>query len=353
MAPADFSTRLIAWQATQGRHSLPWQIARTPYRVWVSEIMLQQTQVATCIPYFERFMERFPDVFALAKADVDEVLHHWSGLGYYARGRNLHRAARMLVESHGGEFPDDIDAVMALPGIGRSTAGAILALSRGARHPILDGNVKRVITRHFAIEGWPDSPAVQKQLWVLADALTPAEGVDVYTQAIMDLGATCCTRTRPVCQGCPVQESCLARAQGRTADLPTARPRKRLPEKSTRFLVLSDGAGRWLLQRRPPSGIWGGLWGFPELAPGQEAADWAEMNSLSLRGPPTSLPAFTHTFTHFRLLIAPVQAVAEVQGCVLRDDANLCWYAPDAPVDIGLAAPVRRLLDELASGPRA
>ncbi len=349
MRAGDFGARLVAWQAAQGRHNLPWQIARTPYRVWVSEIMLQQTQVATVIPYFERFMRRFPDVGALAAAEIDEVLHHWSGLGYYARGRNLHRAAQRLVSIHGGEFPEEIEAVMALPGIGRSTAGAILALSRNARHPILDGNVKRVLARHFAIEGWPESPAIQKKLWALAESLTPAQDVAVYTQAIMDLGATCCTRTKPACAVCPVTESCQARALGLVDALPTARPRKALPEKSTRFLVLSDGQGRWLLQRRPPRGIWGGLWGFPELAQDEEAADWAKAQGFELQGTLRALPGFTHTFTHFRLLIEPLMGEASASGRLMREDTGFCWYAPAAPVDIGLAAPVSRLLTMLES----
>jgi len=349
MQAAQFSARLVAWHAAEGRHSLPWQTARTPYRVWVSEIMLQQTQVATVIPYFERFMQRFPDVFTLAAADVDEVLHHWSGLGYYARGRNLHRAAQILVASHQGEFPEDIEAVEALPGIGRSTAGAILALSRNARHPILDGNVKRVLTRHFAVEGWPEAPAVQKKLWVLAETLTPTTDVAVYTQAIMDLGATLCTRGSPLCTRCPVAESCLAKAQGRTGELPTPRPRKALPEKSTRFLVLSDGDGRWLLERRPPRGIWGGLWSFPELEKEHEAATWARMQGLELQGGLKALPAISHTFTHFRLSIEPLKGVVQASEQMLREDAGLCWYSPEAPADIGLAAPVSRLLAALVA----
>lgn len=352
MHAAQFSARLVAWHAAEGRHSLPWQVARTPYRVWVSEIMLQQTQVATVIPYFERFMQCFPDVFTLAAADVDEVLHYWSGLGYYARGRNLHRAARMLVASHQGEFPEDIEAVVALPGIGRSTAGAILALSRNARHPILDGNVKRVLTRHFAVEGWPESPAVQKKLWVLAETLTPAAEAAVYTQAIMDLGAMLCTRGKPLCTRCPVAESCLAKAHARTGELPTPRPRKALPEKSTRFLVLSDGDGRWLLERRPPRGIWGGLWSFPELEKEHEALAWARMQGLDLHGSLRALPPISHTFTHFRLHIEPLQGVVQASGRVLREDAGLCWYSPEAPVDIGLAAPVSRLLAALVSDGR-
>ena len=255
---ADFARRLLAWHAEHGRHTLPWQRDPTPYRVWVSEIMLQQTQVSTVVPYFERFMARFPKVAILAAAPLDEVLHHWSGLGYYARARNLHRAAEILAGTYGGEFPATLEEVIALPGIGRSTAGAILALSRGLRHPILDGNVKRVLARGFAVEGWPDAPHVQKTLWALAETLTPLEGVAAYTQAIMDLGATLCTRSRPACERCPVATLCVARQLSKVENYPAPRPRKPLPERRTRFMVLRDPAGRWLLERRPARGIWGG-----------------------------------------------------------------------------------------------
>ena len=247
MSPKPFHRRLLHWFRHHGRHDLPWQSPRDAYRVWVSEIMLQQTQVATVIPYFERFMARFPDLASLASADLDQVLHLWTGLGYYARARNLHRAAGVIVAEHGGRFPTDFEAVLALPGIGRSTAGAILAQACDQRHAILDGNVRRVLARHRAIEGWPGQKAVENTLWALAEELTPAEDVADYTQAIMDLGATVCTRSQPRCAACPLAEDCQARAAGRQADFPGRRPRKALPERHTRMLLLRDAEGQVLL----------------------------------------------------------------------------------------------------------
>jgi len=242
-AAGSFAARLIAWHAEHGRHDLPWQKRRTPYRVWVSEIMLQQTQVATVIPYYRRFMTRFPTLQSLADAPQDEVLHLWTGLGYYARARNLQKAAQQIRGRHGGRFPRDIESVQALPGIGRSTAGAILALSTGQRHPILDGNVKRVLTRHGAIAGWPGDRRVEQKLWALAEAYTPKARAADYTQSIMDLGATLCTRTRPRCGECPVAADCQARKLGRQMDFPAAKPRKLLPVRRTRMLMLvADGA---------------------------------------------------------------------------------------------------------------
>lgn len=347
---ADFARRLLAWHAEHGRHTLPWQRDPTPYRVWVSEIMLQQTQVSTVVPYFERFMARFPKVAILAAAPLDEVLHHWSGLGYYARARNLHRAAEILAGTYGGEFPATLEEVIALPGIGRSTAGAILALSRGLRHPILDGNVKRVLARGFAVEGWPDAPHVQKTLWALAETLTPLEGVAAYTQAIMDLGATLCTRSRPACERCPVATLCVARQLSKVENYPAPRPRKPLPERRTRFMVLRDPAGRWLLERRPARGIWGGLWSFPEAQTSDSMEDWCTARGLALRTPPTPLPLVVHTFTHFRLTIEPWCAEVTTAPRV-RDGDDVHWYDPGNPVALGLAAPVSRLLETLEQPP--
>ena len=345
---AEFARLLLAWHAEHGRHSLPWQRDPTPYRVWVSEIMLQQTQVSTVVPYFERFMARFPTVGSLAAAPLDEVLHHWSGLGYYARARNLHRAAAALANAHGGEFPLTLEEVLALPGIGRSTAGAILALSRGLRHPILDGNVKRVLARCFAVEGWPDAPNVQKVLWTLADALTPAEGVAAYTQAIMDLGATLCTRSRPSCERCPVATLCVARTNSQVERYPAPRPRKALPERRTRFMVLRDPAGRWLLERRPARGIWGGLWSFPEVSAAESLETWCAARGFSLRAPPAVLPTIVHTFTHFRLTIEPWRGDVHAPSQAVREANDVHWYDPGNPVALGLAAPVSRLLETLA-----
>ena len=265
--PTDpFARALLAWFDQHGRHDLPWQTDPTPYRVWVSEVMLQQTRVPTVLRYFPGFMERFPDVAVLAEAPLDDVLHLWSGLGYYARARNLHRAASVVRDAHDGRMPDQREALEALPGIGRSTAGAILALAHGQRHAILDGNVKRVLARYHLVEGWPGRSAVLDRLWGLAESHTPRRRVAAYTQAIMDLGATVCTRSRPLCRACPLAESCGALSHGRTAELPSPRPKPTLPERTTAFLILRDSHGRVLLERRPPSGVWGGLWSFPECA---------------------------------------------------------------------------------------
>ncbi|HET8551115.1 MAG TPA: A/G-specific adenine glycosylase, partial [Gammaproteobacteria bacterium] len=263
----DFAPRLLAWFASHGRHALPWQREPTPYRVWVSEIMLQQTQVATVIPYFKRFMARFPDLATLAAAPLDDVLALWSGLGYYARARNLHRAAQSAVAEYGGELPASLDELMAFPGIGRSTAGAILSLSRGQRHPILDGNVKRVLARFHAIAGWPGDKRVADRLWEFAESHTPVADCAAYTQAIMDFGATVCTRRNPACDICPMSANCEAYALGRQHDFPAPRARRGYPERNVRVLVI-EAEGAVLLEKRPPTGIWGGLWSLPELPEG-------------------------------------------------------------------------------------
>ena len=343
-----FSERLLTWHAAAGRHTLPWQLARTPYRVWISEIMLQQTQVSTVIPYYLRFIARFPECASLAGAPLDEVLHHWSGLGYYARARNLHRAAQRIVAAHDGQFPANLEAAMALPGIGRSTAGAVLALSRGDRLPILDGNVKRVLTRHFAIEGWPGSPAVQKILWPLAESLTPLTAVANYTQAIMDLGATLCTRGDPQCARCPVAASCAAFARGLVKDYPSPRLRRVLPERATRFLLLCNRQGEWLLERRPPSGIWGGLWSFPELAAAEDGLAWCVAHGLRLGEPLAPLAPVVHTFTHFRLTITPEHARVHEVGTRCMDSDQWLWYNTLAPAQVGLATPVSNIIAGLS-----
>ena len=254
-----FASRLLRWHRQHGRHDLPWQHPRRPYRVWLSEVMLQQTQVAAVIPYFQRFVARFPDLRSLAAADQDEVLSLWSGLGYYARARNLLRCAQLLLSEHGGEFPQDPRLLETLPGIGRSTANAIVAQSYGSRWPILDGNVKRVLARHAGVSGWPGRSEVSAQLWRIADQRTPQTDLANYTQAIMDLGASCCRLRNPGCERCPVAEDCVARMDGRIAELPTARPKRERPHR-IQYLQIWTGNGEILLQRRPPSGIWGGLW---------------------------------------------------------------------------------------------
>jgi A/G-specific adenine glycosylase len=338
---------LLAWHARCGRHDLPWQIDRTPYRVWISEIMLQQTQVATVIPYYERFMRRFPDVTTLADAPIDDVLHLWSGLGYYARARHLHRAAVRVRDEFQGRFPGDFDTVAGLPGIGRSTAGAILALSRGERHPILDGNVKRVLSRCFGIEGDPSSRAVTERLWACAEHCTPRDEVATYTQAIMDLGATVCVRRRPLCAGCPLEARCAARLTGRQHELPSPRAARARPARHTFMLVACREDGSVLLERRPERGIWGGLWCLPEFAATEEAAAFVTRTLSGVVGsPPGLLPLepVRHAFTHFDLTITPLRARCGAIGAIL-EVPEVIWYNPREPAPVGLPAPVRALLD--------
>lgn len=347
MTPQSFAKRLLTWHAHHGRHDLPWQTPRTPYRVWVSEVMLQQTQVSTVIPYFERFMLRFPDIRSLAAAEEDEVLHLWTGLGYYARARNLHRAARLIEERHGGAFPLRFEAVTALPGIGRSTAGAILAQADGQRHPILDGNVKRVLARFHAVDGWPGEAAVEQVLWSLAERYTPRRRCADYTQAIMDLGATLCRRKAPACELCPVASGCEARARGESDRFPRPRPRRELPVRSTTMLLLTDRSERVLLQRRPPSGIWGGLWSLPECPPDADPGAWC-VRHLGLRlHNPRQWPALRHSFSHYHLDIQPVHARAAAEAGRVMEPASLVWYNTRRPDARGLPAPVDRLLEVL------
>ena len=345
---ADFARRVLRWFDRHGRRHLPWQQDVSAYRVWVSEIMLQQTQVNTVIPYFERFMQCFPTVAALAAAPLDDVLHHWSGLGYYARARNLHRAAQQICERHGGELPDDLERMQALPGIGRSTAGAILSLAGGQRQVILDGNVKRVLARCFGIDGWPGSSAVLRQLWECAEAMTPAERVDHYNQAMMDLGATVCTRGRPACDSCPLADDCVALAAGRQRELPGRRPKKRLPERAVRMLLVRDGSGALLLERRPPVGIWGGLWSLPEIAADADPLGWWRETLQRPARVTRHLDRRRHTFSHFHLDIEPVELLLSGPGYGVLEAADRVWYNPLHPDDVGLAAPVARLIDEIA-----
>ena len=350
---ADFAPRVLDWFDEHGRKHLPWQRDPTPYRVWVSEIMLQQTQVQTVVPYYERFMARFPDLQGLAAAEVDEVLARWSGLGYYARGRNLHAAAVACARDHGGELPADIDALVALPGIGRSTAGAILSLSRGIRHPILDGNVKRVLARHFAVEGWPGRTDVERRLWALSDAVTPAERAGPFNQAMMDLGATLCTRSRPACGRCPVAGTCLGLERGDPAAYPGKKPRKAVPTRAATFWWIVDGEGRVLLERRPPSGLWGGLWCLPITLDGEAGgrdtlatrdADWAARAAAAAE--PDPIARLEHGFSHFRLEVE-VRRVADgrVAGGV-GEGPETAWHG-GGPVPGGVAAPLERLLATL------
>ncbi len=343
----DFSARLLTWFDAHGRKDLPWQRTRDPYRIWVSEIMLQQTQVATVIPYFERFLQRFPDIAALAEAPLDEVLHLWTGLGYYARARNLHKAAQGMRDVHGGRFPQQFDAVCALPGIGHSTAGAILAFAHHQHHTILDGNVKRVLTRHHGIDGWPGKKEVEQQLWEVARAHTPRDRVADYTQAIMDLGATVCRRSAPACARCPLLTTCVAHRQGNPQAYPASAPRKSLPIKNVVMLLIRNEAGAVLLQQRPPSGIWGGLWGLPECAPDVAPQAWCrEALGLELDFAP-AWPRVRHTFSHFHLDIDPIPAHVLGDNGRLMENGATVWYNVQAPDARGLAAPVKRLLEQL------
>jgi len=341
----DFTSRLLEWYAHHGRHDLPWQQEVTPYRVWVSEIMLQQTRVSAVIPYYNAFMQQFPDVKALAAASLDEVLHSWAGLGYYARARNLHCAAGEIVEYYQGEIPATMDQLMVLPGIGRSTAGAILALSQGLRHSILDGNVKRVLSRFHAVAGWPGRPDVERNLWAIAEAYTPDTHVADYTQAIMDLGATVCTRRQPRCGDCPVSGGCMARIASRQHNFPEPRPGKILPVRKTVFAILQNEAGQVLLEQRPPAGIWGGLWAFPECAPGEDFTGWirdrfgCSINALEYRA------ILRHTFSHFHLDIVPAYARVTTDNDILHDTGRYCWYAPEANRRLGMATPVKKLIE--------
>jgi len=338
---------LLAWFEQHGRKDLPWQQDPSLYRVWVSEVMLQQTQVAVVLPYFERFLARFPAVTDLAMAGLDQVLHLWSGLGYYARARNLHRAAGLILADYGGRFPHDIRQVRALPGIGRSTAGAILSLTLGQRHPILDGNAKRVLARYFAISGWPGRSAVLRRLWALAEACTPRTGVRAYNQAMMDLGATLCTRHQPGCDRCPLAHGCTALLQGRPTALPGPRPRTVLPVRESQWLVVRSPVGKVLLESRTPTGLWGGLWGFPECDPGQDVADWCRQR---FGVPPRLveiLPARRHTFSHFVLDIRPLRVELQSDSQTIADGNRALWCDPWQPITLGLASPVARILREI------
>jgi A/G-specific adenine glycosylase len=347
MRADDFARRLLAWYDEHGRKDLPWQRERTPYRVWLSEIMLQQTQVRTVIAYFERFVAALPTLRDLAAADEDTVLALWSGLGYYSRARNLLRTARVCVQQHDGELPRDIDALSALPGIGRSTAAAILAQAHGGRHAILDGNVRRVLARRHGVHGWSGASAVQRELWTLAEKHTPDERVADYTQAIMDLGATLCTRSRPRCPDCPVAGDCIALREGLVAVLPQPKPRRALPTRRTTMLVVRDSHGRVLLERRPPTGVWARLWSLPEV----EHESLAQASLLQRHGIRATtvrpLASFLHTFSHYHLDVTPLLFADAAHEPRVADDPDVRWRMPTELASIGLPAPVRKLLQSL------
>lgn len=352
MAKATFAQRVLEWFAHSGRHHLPWQDHPDAYRVWISEIMLQQTQVNTVIPYYQTFMAQYPNIAALARAPQDEVLHLWTGLGYYARARNLHRCAQIVQEQHGGAFPCSVEELVALPGIGRSTAGAILALGMGVRAPILDGNVKRVLCRYHAIEGWPDQPSVQKLLWPIAEAATPKTDFAQYTQAMMDLGATLCTRSKPACERCPLQRSCQALLSNRVSELPHRKPKKTLPRRSVYMLMCCNAAGEVLLEQRPATGIWGGLWSFTEFETLEGLDAYCQENLLPRTPAREVWPVVKHTFSHFHLDITPVLISAQPSPrAVMEPKPQLCYplhsMRSDAEHAVGLAAPVKALLEQL------
>jgi len=329
---------LIAWHERAGRHDLPWQVDPTPYRVWVSEVMLQQTQVAAVIPYFQRFMARFPDVRTLAAAPADEVLHHWSGLGYYARARNLQRAAQLIVEQHGGELPLDYASVAGLPGVGRSTAGAILALSRGESHPILDGNVRRVLSRLFAVPGRTGERDFENELWRISAEQTPAQRAAQYTQAIMDLGATLCTRRQPRCDHCPLAAACMAHAAGQEQSYPAPKKPLKRRARETWMVFARRADGSVHLVQRPPSGVWGGLWSPPEFATRADAERALDCSAGLSEGEP-----LMHAFTHFDLRIRPLWANVPGAPGVAEQGTGL-WYNAARPALIGLPTPVAELL---------
>jgi A/G-specific adenine glycosylase len=347
---SDFPSRVLRWYQEHGRRDLPWQ-QKDAYCVWVSEIMLQQTQVQTVIPYFARFMQSFPGVVALADATLDAVLDHWSGLGYYARARNLHNAARIVRDEHDGAFPQHFDAVAVLPGIGRSTAGAIMALAYDKRYPILDGNVKRVLARHGTIAGWPGKTDVARALWQAAEENTPKSGVRDYTQAMMDLGATVCTRSRPRCDACPVRTDCAALATGTIDRYPGRKAKKAKPLKQT-TMVMAVSNGSIYLERRPPAGIWGGLWSLPELSD-EEVGDWCRTTLADAGRSIESWGTLRHSFSHYDLDIQPVVVRIDATSRKVADNDDATWHSLDAAPPGGIAAPVQKLINTLKDGTHA
>lgn len=346
-----FTKRVLLWYERHGRRHLPWKQHPTAYGVWISEVMLQQTQVTTVVPYYARFMSRFPSVRSLAQAPLDDVLHYWSGLGYYARARNLHAAARLICDRWGGRFPTDFAILNTLPGIGRSTAGAILALACDQRYAILDGNAKRVLTRFHAVDGWSGTKSVTAKLWALADWYTPEIQVADYTQAIMDLGATVCTNADPRCDICPLNTDCKARRLGRQSDFPVARPKRSLPVRATVFAMLRNPRGAVLLERRPPSGVWGGLWAFPECPVGTDLTHWCQKKLGQAAKDVRYWTPLRHTFTHFHLDITPVCIDVDCCDNTAMDPGPTLWYKNTLTPPLGLAAPVKKLISRLMDCP--
>ncbi len=342
---SSFAARIIAWQKEHGRHDLPWQGTRDPYAIWLSEIMLQQTQVATVIPYYNRFIARFPDVAALAEAPLDDVLRLWSGLGYYSRARNLHEAAQRIVARLRGRFPRRFEAIAALPGVGRSTAAAICVFAYGARHAILDGNVKRLLARHRGVKGYPGDRKVADRLWSAAERLLPRRDLQAYTQGLMDHGAMICLRGRPRCPECPVRSDCVALRRGWVAQLPGPRPRRERPHKRTIMLVLTR-AGEVLLEKRPATGVWGGMWSLPE------ASRKTDLEAACLKrfgvhlNEVEELPRIAHGFTHFSLDIRPLRL--RVSALVPQAaEPGMVWLPFEEARGAAIPAPVRRILASL------
>lgn len=348
MTSPNFSQKVLNWFELHGRKDLPWQHDINPYRVWVSEIMLQQTQVATVIPYFERFMAQLPTVEALANASDDEVMHLWTGLGYYSRARNLHKTAQLICQEHQAKFPDTVEGLCELPGIGRSTAGAIRTIAFEKIAAILDGNVKRVLARYYAIAGWPGKSTVLKALWEKAEQLKPDHNIADYTQAMMDLGATLCTRSKPQCERCPLQAGCQAYAEQTQLDYPGKKPKKTLPVKSSCMLMIENPDGELLLEKRPNSGIWGGLWIFPQLDCETAVNDYLTEQQIPIGSTQSVWPQYRHTFSHYHLDITPIyikvtQALPELVAEPLQ-----LWYNRHKPASIGLAAPIKKLMQQLS-----
>jgi A/G-specific adenine glycosylase len=341
MTPAAFQQCVLTWFACQGRKDLPWQQSITPYRVWLSEIMLQQTQVATVIPYFQAFTAKFPTLDSLAVAQIDEVLPYWSGLGYYARARNLHKSAQIIYQQQ--HFPDTLEELMALSGIGQSTAGAILSIAFHKSHAILDGNVKRVLTRYKGITGWTGDSQINKQLWAISAELTPIECCADYTQAMMDLGATVCTRSKPSCAVCPLASHCVALNMGIVAKLPTPKPKKTLPVKQLIFLLLSNHDQQLFLEKRPPTGIWGGLWSLPEFDSIEAAQNWCLIKKLAIDSQQV-LPTSRHTFSHYHLDYTPLVIQTNSPTNFVMEANQSLWY--NAGALLGLAAPIKQLLQQ-------
>ncbi len=340
-----FSQQVVDWYQLHGRKTLPWQLNKTPYKVWVSEVMLQQTQVVTVIPYFEKFMASFPDIIALANADEDVVLHHWTGLGYYARARNLHKTAKIVRDQYQGIFPTSLEQVVALPGIGRSTAGAVLSLSLGQHHPILDGNVKRVLARYFMVEGWYGVKKVENQLWQLTEQLTPKENVTEFNQAMMDLGASLCSRSKFSCELCPLQARCKAHNAGVVKQFPHSKPKKAVPKKECYQLIIQCD-DQVLMEKRPNSGIWGGLFSFFEFAQKTQLEAFLVQQGLALNT--LEIEPFTHVFSHFELTIKPYVLKLHNMPDVVNE-RQLVWYPLDQSIEVGLAAPTKKLVKQIST----